>query len=142
MISVATDALVAMAIESDHLRHRAFSLVNDLPAGQGALPTVLAETGYLIDRFSDARAEVAFLRSVEDGALHLVELTTEDVVRMAEIVERHESLRLSATDASVRTGTAPCAGRAERARQAPAGPLLDGPPVLLAALHGRDRSPA
>lgn len=55
MIVVDTDVLVVMAIESGHLQHRALDLMNDLPADQGVLPTVLAGTGYLIDRFGGAR---------------------------------------------------------------------------------------
>lgn len=101
MILVDTNVLVAMAIENGNLHHPALDLMEGLPAGQGVLPTVLAEACYLIDRFGGARAEAAFLRSFEDGALRLVGLLTEDLERMTELVERCATLRLGATDASV-----------------------------------------
>lgn len=101
MILVDTNVLVAMAIESDNLHGPALDLMEGLPAGQGVLPTVVAETGYLIERFGGARAEAAFLRSFEDGAPCLVDLVVQDLVRTADLVERYESLGLGTTDASV-----------------------------------------
>lgn len=49
----------------------------------------------------DPKAEVQFLRDIRPGGLQLAELTTADVARMADLVERYADLRLGGTDASL-----------------------------------------
>lgn len=64
-------------------------------------PTVLAEVCYLLDEWGGPDAEVRFLGDFRAGGLQLAELTTADVTRMADLVERYADLRLGRTDASL-----------------------------------------
>lgn len=63
--------------------------------------TVLAEVCYWLNKQGGPEVEAAFLDSVADGTFTLVELTTDDVVRMAELVRQFSSFPLGGTDASV-----------------------------------------
>jgi uncharacterized protein len=67
-------------------------------------PTVVAEAGYLIDRYLGPAAEAAFLDSAGIGdtyAFQLAGLTDADLRRMAELVRRYADRHLGGTDASV-----------------------------------------
>lgn len=101
MILIDTNILVAMASARDDLHSRAMALVEALPNGQLVLPTVLAEACFLINQRNGVATEVALLQSFAEGDFTLGELRAEDLVRMAEIVERYADLDLGATDASV-----------------------------------------
>lgn len=77
---------------------RDFHLTNEdilLPA------TVLAEVCYWLNRHGGPEVEAAFLDSVADGTFELVDLTTKDIERTAELVRQFSSFPLGATDASV-----------------------------------------
>lgn len=63
--------------------------------------TVVAEVGYLINREAGPAAESLFLRSLADGDFDLVDLTTADFARMAELVTQYADMPLGTTDASV-----------------------------------------
>lgn len=104
MIVVDTNVLVALADRRDahHVRCR------DWLAGSDdrliVLPTVLAETCYMIDRFLGPAAEAAFLDSVGFGPgyrFQFAEMIDVDLRRMAELVRRYADRRLGDTDASV-----------------------------------------
>lgn len=66
--------------------------------------TVLAEVSFLIDRALGPEAEATFLDDVgtgEDAPYRLIDLTEQDLRRMAEPVRRYSDRRLGATDASI-----------------------------------------
>jgi uncharacterized protein len=99
-----TGPLVALSNERDEHYLTANNLFRDLHmAGETlVLPaTVLAETCYWLNAHGGAEVEAAFLDAVADGTLQLVDLTTEDVERMAELVRQFSSFPLGGTDASV-----------------------------------------
>ena len=62
---------------------------------------MVAEAGWLIDRQLRPEAEATFYRSVAAGDLHVEPITSEDWVRIAELVETYADLRLGGTDASL-----------------------------------------
>lgn len=62
---------------------------------------VLTEVCYLLERQRGSQAEVIFLRALADEQLHLVPITTIDLIRMAELVMTYADLPLGAVDASV-----------------------------------------
>lgn len=64
-------------------------------------PTVLAEVCYWLNEHGGPDVEAAFLDAVAEGTFTLVELTTADVERMADLVRTYSSFPLGGTDASV-----------------------------------------
>ena len=101
MILVDTNVLVAAARTADTNHDAAARLLKSLDEPLLVPPTVLAEVCYLLNEWSGPGAEVRFLRDLRSGGLQLAELTTADVARMADLVERYADLRLGGTDASL-----------------------------------------
>ncbi|MDT0276854.1 type II toxin-antitoxin system VapC family toxin [Blastococcus goldschmidtiae] len=101
MILVDTNVLVAAARTADTNHVAAARLLETLDEPLLVPPTVLAEVCYLLNEWSGPGAEVRFLRDLRSGGLQLAELTTADVARMADLVERYADLRLGGTDASL-----------------------------------------
>ncbi|MFZ5852674.1 MAG: type II toxin-antitoxin system VapC family toxin [Actinomycetota bacterium] len=104
MIVCDTGPLVALSNERDDHYFTANNLFRDLHmAGETLVlpPTVLAETCYWLNAHGGAEVEAAFLDAVADGTFQLVDLTTDDVERMAELVRQFASFPLGGTDASV-----------------------------------------
>jgi predicted nucleic acid-binding protein len=62
---------------------------------------VVAEAGYLLGRAGGAKIEAAFLRSIMQEALTVVDLKLVDYARMAELVEIYADFPLGTTDAAV-----------------------------------------
>ena len=104
MIVCDTGPIVALSNHRDECHFAANNLFRDLHmAGETLLlpPTVLAEVCYWLNEHGGPDLEAAFLDSVVDGTFQLVELTPEDVERMAELVRQFSSFPLGGTDASV-----------------------------------------
>ncbi|HET7386241.1 MAG TPA: PIN domain-containing protein [Nocardioidaceae bacterium] len=104
MIVCDTGPLVALSNERDDHYFTANNLFRDLHmAGETLVlpPTVLAETCYWLNAHGGAEVEAAFLEAVADGTFQLVDLTTDDVERMADLVRQYASFPLGGTDASV-----------------------------------------
>ncbi|MFE2108817.1 type II toxin-antitoxin system VapC family toxin [Kitasatospora sp. NPDC059463] len=101
MILVDTGPLVATlaATDANHLRCTRFF---DSYTGELLVtPYVVTEVCYLVERDMSSKAEAAFLRAVAAGELRQTEITGEDLVRMAELVETYADFPLGAADASV-----------------------------------------
>ena len=104
MIVCDTGPLVAAGSKRDEHYVAANDLLRDLHmTGETILvpSTVLAETCYWLDKRIGPEAEASFLDAVADGTFTLVELKTDDLVRMSELVRTFASFPLGATDASV-----------------------------------------
>lgn len=100
MIILDTGPLLAAANDRD--QHHA-TCAELLATARGPLlvpSSVVVETCWLLEARRGSRAEAAFLRSFDLG-LELVELTINDLNRMAELVEQYADLPLGAVDASV-----------------------------------------
>jgi predicted nucleic acid-binding protein len=99
-----TGPLVAAALANDADHAACVKLFTDLHAAQRELlvpATVVAEVGYLLAREAGSRVESLFLSSLAAGDFTVVELTTVDYARMADLVVTYSSLPLGTTDASV-----------------------------------------
>jgi hypothetical protein len=79
---------VAVANARDNNHDVAMDLLETSSGDLLVLPTVVAETCYMLGRFSSA-AGAAFLRDFDDGPLDLTDLTVPDLDRMAELVEQY-----------------------------------------------------
>jgi predicted nucleic acid-binding protein len=62
---------------------------------------VVAEVGYLLSRAGGAKIKAAFLRSIVQKTLTIVDLELADYERMAELVETYADFPLGTTDAAV-----------------------------------------
>jgi uncharacterized protein len=101
VILVDTNVLVAAARTADTNHDASARLLETLDQPLLVPPTVLAEVCYLLNEWGGPAVEARFLRDVRPGGLQLAELTTADVARMADLVERYADLRLGGTDASL-----------------------------------------
>ena len=63
--------------------------------------TVLAEVAYLIGREAGIRNVATFLKGLSASRFSLIALTTEDILRIAEILEKYVDSRIDFVDASV-----------------------------------------
>lgn len=59
------------------------------------------EVCYFLSTRATPKAEAAFLRSVAAGSFTLVNLTTDDLERTAQLVERYRDLPLGTADSSI-----------------------------------------
>ncbi len=104
MILVDTGVIFAAATRNDDHYHACAELLTSVRlAGRRLLlaPTVVAEVGYLLMTRVSPRVEEDFLRGVADGDFELVDLTSVDYARMAELVGDYGDLPLGTTDASI-----------------------------------------
>jgi predicted nucleic acid-binding protein len=101
VILVDTNVIVAAARTADTNHDAAARLLETLDEPLLVPPTVLAEVRYLLNEWGGPGVEVRFLRDFRPGGLQLAELTTADVVRIADLFERYADLRLGGTDASL-----------------------------------------
>lgn len=104
MIVVDTSVLYAATDRSDTHHQRCADWITTTVEPLLILPTVLAETCYLIDRGLGPSAEAVFLDDVGNGARYpyqLTELINSDLRRMSELVRRYADRRLGGTDASI-----------------------------------------
>jgi uncharacterized protein len=63
--------------------------------------TVLAEVAYLVGREAGISTVVKFLRGLSASRFSLVELSEDDILRTAEILEKHTDSRIDFVDATV-----------------------------------------
>lgn len=104
MIVCDTRPLVALSNEQDDYYFTANDLFRDLHMARETLvlpATVLAEVCYWLQEHGGPPVEAAFLDAIADQTFTLVDLTTPDVERVAELVRRFASFPLGGTDASV-----------------------------------------
>lgn len=106
MIVVDTGPLVAAALSNDDHHHECVELFTSAHlAGTKLLvpPPIITEVCYLLEREAGSHVEADFLRSMGDEDFSLVELTLEDLHRMADLVDIYDDLPLGGADASVVT---------------------------------------
>lgn len=63
--------------------------------------TVVAEVAYAIQKQGGTDQELLFLRAFSDGDLALVDLVSEDIARIMELVDTYRDFPFGTTDASV-----------------------------------------
>ncbi len=101
MLIVDTGVLLAAADSGDPDHLACASLLRQAIRPLVTSPLVIAETSYLIGRQLGPTAEARFVRSVANSHITIEQLTTDDLNRIANLVERYVDLGLGATDASV-----------------------------------------
>lgn len=104
MILCDSGPLFAAAASNDAAHRECVDLFTGLRlAGRRLIvpQTVIAEVGYLLERWVGPDLEAAFLQAIGDGDFEVANLEPQDFVRMAELVRRYDDLPLGTTDASV-----------------------------------------
>jgi uncharacterized protein len=99
-----TGPLVAAADRDDQHNRACTDLFTGLHLARRAIlvpAPVVAEVGYLLGRAGGAKIEAAFLRSIVQETLTVVDLELVDYERMAELVEVIRRLPVGTTDAAV-----------------------------------------
>jgi uncharacterized protein len=101
VIVVDTGPIVALLNDRDSHHQRCREFLTGYPGPLLVTAPVFTEVCLLIDSRRGTRAELAFLNDVRAGLSMLVQLTTADLDRIAELVESYVSLPLGSVDASV-----------------------------------------
>lgn len=104
MIVCDTGPLVAAADRDDRDNRACTDLLTGLHLARRPIlvpAPVVAEVGYLLARTGGARIEAAFLRSIVQHTITIVDLELADYGRMAELVETYADFPLGTTDAAV-----------------------------------------
>jgi predicted nucleic acid-binding protein len=104
MILVDSGPLIAAAISDDRDHRRCVDMFAALHLNSEKLlvpQTVVAEVAYAIQKQGGTDQELMFLQAFADGDLALVDLVTQDVTRVIELVDTYRDFPLGTTDASV-----------------------------------------
>lgn len=104
MILCDSGPLIAAAARNDADHHVCTEMFTGLRlAGRRLLvpQTVVAEVGYMLAAWVSTEVEAMFLDALAAGDFEVVNLTSVDFARMAELVRRYDDLPLGTTDASV-----------------------------------------
>jgi uncharacterized protein len=102
MIVVDTGVLLAVADEDDRWHRAGVSLLETYRSDELILPApVIPETAWMIGSVLGPATEAAFIASIADGDFTVVDLTSADWRRVAELVERYADLNLGTVDAAV-----------------------------------------
>ena len=96
---VDTGILFALADQGDR-NHRAAAAVFSLPDPKVVPEPVVVETDWMISANLGIRAEIAFLRSLGEGAFTIEATTSADRSRAAELVEAYRDANLGYIDAT------------------------------------------
>lgn len=101
MILVDTGPLVAAGNRADEYHAKCVRALAVAEQPRLVPATVVAETGYLLERAAGPAVEATFLRMFSSGFLTLAELTAADLGRAAELVEQYADFPLGTTDATI-----------------------------------------
>ncbi|MFJ2029068.1 type II toxin-antitoxin system VapC family toxin [Streptosporangium sp. NPDC087985] len=104
MIVVDTGPIVAAAIRNDRRHGVCVEVFNQFRRERRellVLAFVAGEASYMLGKIGGAKVEAGFLRSLKSGVFDLVDLTDDDLDRIADLVERYSDLPLGSADASV-----------------------------------------
>ncbi len=101
MILVDTGPLVAAGNRADEYHAKCVRALATAETPRLVPATVVAETGYLLERAAGPAVEAEFLRLFSSGYLKLADLTGDDLNRAAELVEQYANFPLGTTDATI-----------------------------------------
>ena len=101
MILVDTGPLVAAGNRADEYHAKCVRALATAEPPRLVPATVVAETGYLVERAARPAVEAEFLRLFFTGYLRLADLTADDLRRAAELVEQYADFPLGTTDATM-----------------------------------------
>jgi predicted nucleic acid-binding protein len=101
VILIDTGPLVAAGNRDDSHHEACLRVIADAVPPRLVPPTVVAETGYMLERDAGPSVEAQFLRLFTSGYLRLADLTSDDLGRAAELLEQYAGFPLGTTDATV-----------------------------------------
>jgi predicted nucleic acid-binding protein len=101
VILVDTGPLVAAGNRADEYPAKCVRALTTAAAPRLVPATVVAETGYLLERAAGPAVEATFLGMFTSGFLKLADLTADDLSRAAEPVEQYANSPLGTTDATI-----------------------------------------
>ncbi|MGQ0482367.1 MAG: type II toxin-antitoxin system VapC family toxin [Pseudonocardia sp.] len=101
MIVVDTGPIVALLNDRDDHHARCRDFLATHPGPLLVPTTVFTEVCLLAERRRGTRAELAFLTDIRNGLFTLLDSTSADLDRIAELVETYADLPLGSVDASV-----------------------------------------
>lgn len=101
MILVDTGPIVAAATPSDDHHDACLAALSEIRQPLLITPFCALEVCYFLSIKATPAAEAAFVRSLAGGTFRLLDLTTVDLERTAELIETYADLPLGAADASV-----------------------------------------
>lgn len=101
MIICDTGPLVAALNRKDADHARCIDLLEGHEGPLMVPSPVLAEVCYFLESRVGPEGEATFLTSIAEGELRLVDLTTDDIRRMVDLVRTYANFPLGAVDASV-----------------------------------------
>lgn len=101
MIVVDTGPIVALLNDRDDHHVRCRDFLSTHPGPLLVPTTVFTEVCLLAERRRGTRAELAFLTDIRNGLFTLIDSTSTDLDRIAELVETYTDLPLGSVDASV-----------------------------------------
>jgi hypothetical protein len=96
-----TGPLYAAADSSDAHHDECSNLVNGLPRPLIVPISVVVETSYLIEHHLGPAAEARFLAQLAGGDFQVEQLSPDDLMRAAVLVDQYADLPIGAVDASV-----------------------------------------
>jgi predicted nucleic acid-binding protein len=101
VILVDTGPLVAAGNRADEYHARCVRALATAMTPRLVPATVVAETGYLLERAAGPAVEAEFLRLFLSGYLTLADLTAADLDRAADLIEQHADFPLGTADATI-----------------------------------------
>jgi uncharacterized protein len=96
-----TSGLVAAYSTTDSRSRQVTDLLSTEPGQLVLSPFVLAELDHLIQTRASVRHELKVLADVANGVYSLAELDRFDVAQAAAVIDRHRTMKISLTDASL-----------------------------------------
>ncbi|MER7455027.1 PIN domain-containing protein [Nocardia beijingensis] len=101
MIVCDTGPLVAVLNKNDADHQRCLHLLETHPGPLLVPSPVLTEVCYFVETRVGPAAEATFLESIANEEICLVDLTSADLLRMAELIRKYADFPLGAVDAAV-----------------------------------------
>jgi len=98
---VDTGILYAFADRKDKWHLRAASFIDESACRLVVPSTVLPETCYLLNTCIGQAAEIAFIRAIIDRELIVDQVTTADLIRVAELMVTYSDANIGMVDASL-----------------------------------------
>ncbi len=101
MLIVDTGPLVAYLNNNDPDHARCAALLESRTDDLLVTPYVVTEACYLVGKYVGAEAEINLVEALAAGDLSQLDITTRDLIRMAELMRQYRGFPLGIADASV-----------------------------------------
>jgi uncharacterized protein len=99
--AIADTGFVVALLNRNDPQHRAVAAIYTQPQSIILPQTVLAEVAYLVGRDAGITTVIAFLQGLASSRLQLTPLISQDIERIAKILQQYQDSRVDFVDASV-----------------------------------------